>query len=190
MEGLVHQQKHHPETALKQRVQLLHLSDQRLPTLFFRLPAIPDMSSFLQFRSCSNIQISAFIKKPLVHKTITHQLDRESLSFSETIWPPGPSRFASDHSLSISANTSCHLRSIWQWQCFQRTGPCPKIEQGAADWPGSRKGIGTRIGSLLNLPRNFTFLSLSLLLLLGHLFLKPGIEHHCNSKHISPFYGG
>ena len=43
---------------------------------------------------------------------------------------------------------------------FSRTGP-PRTA-GGGDWPGSRKGIGTRIGSLLNLARNFSFLSLSL----------------------------
>ena len=39
---------------------------------------------------------------------------------------------------------------------------------GEGDWPGSRKGIGTRRRSLLNMAKNLSFLSLSHLLLLGH----------------------
>ena len=36
-------------------------------------------------------------------------------------------------------------------------------ETGEGDWPGSKKGIGMRRGSLLNLARNLSFLSLSFL---------------------------
>ena len=71
---------------------------------------------------------------------------------------------------------------------FSRTGP-PRTA-GEGDWPGSRKGIGTRIGFLLNLARNFSFLELVPPPLAGAFVLETPIEHHCDSKHISTFYGG
>ena len=66
------QLKHHSETTLRHWMWLLDPSDQRLPTLFF-LASSCASSSLLLFRSCSNLQISAFISCLVVHK-ITHPI--------------------------------------------------------------------------------------------------------------------
>ena len=161
------QLKHHPETTLKHWMQLLDLSDQRLQTLFF-LTSSCAISSFLLFKSCSNLQISAFISCLWSIRSCT-QLDICSLSFSASSasWAKQIHFWCS---LLISATTS-FISLAKAVAMLSRTGP-PRTG-GEGDWPGSRKGIGTRIGSLLNLARNFSFLSLSLLLLLGLLYLKP-----------------
>ena len=125
-------------------------------------------SSFLLFRSCSNLQISAFISCLWSIRSCT-QLDILSLSFSAS-FASWAKEICFWRSLLISANTSS-ISVVKAVAMLSRTGP-PRTA-GGGDWPGSRKGIGTRIGSLLNLARNFSFLSLSLLLLLGLLYLKP-----------------
>ena len=160
------QPKHHPETTLKHCMQLLDLSDQRLPTFF--LASSCASSSFLLFKSCSNLQISAFISCLWSIRSRT-QLDIGSLSFSASSasWAKQIHFWCS---LLISATTSS-ISVVKAVAMLSRTGP-PRTA-GEGDWPDSRKGIGTRIGSLLNLARNFSFLSLSILLLLGLLYLKP-----------------
>ena len=161
------QLKHHPETTLKHWVWLLDPLDQKLPTIFSWPQAVP-APLFLPFRSCSSFHIS-FCTSYLWSFRSNTQLHILSLCFSASSasWAKWMRFWCS---LLISATTS-FISVAKAVAMFSRTGPTRAAGEG--DWPGSRKGIGTRIGSLLNLARNFSFLSLSLLLLLGLLYLKP-----------------
>ena len=134
------QLKHHPETTLKHWMQLLVLSDQRLPTLFFWLPAVP-VPPFVLFRSCSNLQISAFISCLWSIRSCT-QLDIHSLSFSvsSASWAK---QMCFWWSLLIWPTTSS-ISVVKAVAMLSRTGP-PRTA-GEGDWPGSRKGIGQAPG--------------------------------------------
>ena len=90
------------------------------------------------------------------------------LTNSQLYLPPGldsPTNGAGHHLihhlLCMCDEGSCNAGMDWSTQGDR-----------VRDWPGSRKGMATMTGFLLNLARNFSFLSLSLLLLLGHLYLK------------------
>ena len=71
------------------------------------------------------------------------------------------------HLLHLCSEGSGNAFKNWSTQDSRGRG-LARLQEG--DWPGSWKGIGARIGSLLNLARNFSFLNLSLLLLLGLLY--------------------
>ena len=94
--------------------------------------------------------------------------DTSSPTPFQSYQPPVPGSPADDKDLSCLANISsaCVMKAV---AMAEHTGP-PKAT-GEGEWPGSRKGIGTRRGSLLNFAKNLSFLSLSLLLLLGLLYL-------------------
>ena len=85
-------------------------------------------------------------------------------TLSQPLLPPGqgsPATGRAPSSLLPSASPTVVMAV--------QTGPAR--ERGTGDWPGFRKWIGTKIGSLLNLAKNFAFLHWSVLLLLGLLYL-------------------
>ena len=142
------QLKHHPETL---DVTIGPFRPEAF-WLFF-LASSCASSSFILFRSCSNLQISACISCLWSIRSHT-QLDIHFLSFSASfaLWAK---QVCFWYSLLISATTSS-ISVAKAVAMLSRTGP-PRTP-GEGDWPGSRKGIGTRIGSLLNLAKNFSFL--------------------------------
>ena len=70
----------------------------------------------------------------------------------------------------------------------EQTGP-PKAT-GEGEWPGSRKGICTRRGSLLEFGQELLLPEPVPSPLTGTLVLVTPIELCGDFKHISPFYGG
>ena len=143
-------------------------------------------SSFLLFRSCSNLQISGRYLMPLVHK-IMHPIRHPFPFLFSILCLLGQADTLLMQSLDFSHHL-LHLCSKGSGHAFKNWSTQDSRKKGIGQAPG--RGIGTRIGSLLNLARNFSFLSLSLLLLLGAFVLEIPIEFHCDSKHISTFYGG
>ena len=160
------QLKHHPETTPKHWVWLLDPLDQKLPTLFSWPQAVP--APFSPFRSCSNFHISFCTSYFWSFRSNT-QFHILSLCFSES----SASWVKQISFLCIFLISATNSSTSVEKAVMMAFGTGPPRMAGEGDWPGSRKGIGTRIGALLNLARNFSFLSLSLLLLWGLLYLKP-----------------
>ena len=129
---------------------LLDPSDQKLPSLFF-LASSCASSSFLSLRSCSNFQISFCTSYFWSFRSNT-QLHILFLCFlaSSASWAK---QLCFWHSLFISATTSSiSVVKVVAVAVAGRTGP-PRAA-GEGDWPGSRKGIGTKRASLLNVVKN------------------------------------
>ena len=138
--------------------------------------------SFLPFRSCSSFSISP-LTTDLKSCTCLH-----IFSHSFSALPASCARWSHWwHRSCMSSTTSsaCVMKVV---AMAEQRGP-PKAT-GEGDWPGFRKGIGTRRGSLMNLGKNLSFLSLSHLPLTGTLVLVTPIEPHGDFKLIRAFYGG
>ena len=160
------QLKHHPETTLRHWMGLLDPSDQKLPALF-SWPQVVPAPLFLPIRFCSNFHISFCTSYFWSFRSNT-QLHILSLCFSAS----SASWAKWIYFLCIFLISATNSSTFVEKAVMMASGTGLPRVAGEGDWPGSRKGIGTRIGSLLNLARNFSFLSLSLLLLLGLLYLK------------------
>ena len=138
--------------------------------------------SLIPLSSCSIYQIPSPNSALWSKRSVTHMLVC-IWSFSTTLtswtkqshWCCNP----------CNSSTASLIYSIMALTTTAGTGP-PRVE-GWGDWPGSRKGTGTKTGSFLNWARNLFFLSLSLLLV-GLLYYNP-IEPNFNFDYIGPFYG-
>ena len=148
----------HPWTSLEPWL-ILQVQNQRPPTFLFWPQAGPAHLSYfgalapdsplttdLRSHTCWHIFSHSFLALPASCARQSHWWQR---SF-----------------MSCNISSACVMKAV---AMAEQTGP-PKAT-GEGEWPGSRKGIGTRRGSLLNFAKNLSFLSLSLLLLLGLLYL-------------------
>ena len=119
-------------------------------------------SSFLLLRSCSILSNSPFktnLKSCIRLHILSHSFSALSASWAKQ------SHWECKSFISSTTSSACVIEAVVM---AAQTGP-PRAT-GEGNWSGSRKGIGTRRGPLLNLAKNFSFLSLSHLLLLGVLW--------------------
>ena len=151
----------HPMTTLTHWMTLLVLDlDERHPTPFFCASSCVN-SSFILLSNCSNLCILPLLIWPLVYQLMymTTCPSPLFLSFFCLLGRAVP-LMAELPFIPSAICSSCVRRAVVHWQCKQ-------VHLGRRDsghWPGSRKGTGTKIGSLLNLTKNFAFLCWSLLL--------------------------
>ena len=151
----------HPWTSLEPWL-MLQVQNQRPPTFLFWPQAVPaHLFYFGALAPDSPTLLSQLTSGPAPADT-----------FSPTPFSALPASCARRSHWWQRSFMSCNISSACVMKAVvmaEQTGP-PKAT-GEGDWPGSRKGIGTRRGSLLNFAKNLSFLSLSLLLLLGLLYL-------------------
>ena len=81
---------------------------------------------------------------------------------------PWPTSLTSHKNNPLSALQS---HGLFEQEGLHGSQDWPTQGDRVRDWPGSRKGTGTRTGSFQNLVRNFFSLNLYLLILLGLLYL-------------------
>ena len=177
------QLKHHPETTLKHWMQLFDLSDQRLPTLFFWLPAVPVPVFTIQVLF-QPPNFSLYLM-PLVHEITDPNRHLFPFLFSILCFLGQADMFLmqsldfSHHLLHLCSKGSGHAFKNWSTQDIRRRG-LVRLQEG--DWYQNR--ISPKLGQEFLLPE------LVPPPLAGAFVLETPIEHHHDSKHISTFYGG
>ena len=151
----------HPWTSLEPWL-ILQVQNQRPPTFLFWPQAVPaHLSYFWTLVSGShNSPLTTDLRSCTCLHIFSHSFSTLPASCArQSCWWQRPF-------MSSNISSACVMKAVVM---AEQTGP-PKAT-GEGEWPGSRKGIGTRRGSLLNFARNLSFLSLSYLLLLGLLYL-------------------
>ena len=177
------QLKHHSETTLKHWMQLLDLSDQRLPTLFFWLPAVPVPPFAIQILF-QPPNFSLYLM-PLVHKSM-HPIRHPFPFLFSILCLLGQADMLlmqpldfSHHLLHLCSEGSGNAFKNWSTQDSRGRG-LSRLQE--ADWYQNR--ISPKLG------QEFLFPEPVPPPLAGVFVLETPIELHCDSKHISTFYGG
>ena len=177
------QLKHHPETTLKHWVWLLNPLDQKLPTLFSWPQAVPAPLFTIQilfqlpYFFLHIILLVLQVQYPITHSVpllfsilcLLDQVDKllmQLLGFGHQLLHL--CREGSDDGFWDRSTKDGRGRGL------------PRLQEG--DWHQNR--------SSPKLGQEFLFPELVLPPLAGALVLETPIEFHCDSKHISAFYGG
>ena len=124
--------------------------DQRPPNLFFWPQAVPALLFYFSglVPGLSNLPFTTDLNSCTQLHILSYSFSALSASCArQSCW-------WCRSFISPTISSACVMKAVVM---AAQTGP-PRMP-GEGDWSGFRKGIGTRRGSLLNLAKNFSFLS-------------------------------